>query len=91
MKNRNYKIKRHSKLQDLCVDKNFRVTKLYVEVFSFGVFRKNIQEFRNFSKQYDCINVMRMMEKLSEVATSSYFIYTRKKRGWENPEILRFY
>ena len=34
---------------------------------------------------------MRMMEKLSEVATSSYFIYTRKKRGWENPEILRFY
>ena len=34
---------------------------------------------------------MRMMEKLSEVATSSYFIYTRKKRGWENTEILRFY
>ena len=92
MKNRNYKIKRHSKLQDLCVDKNFRDTKLYVEVFSFGVFPKNIEEFRNFSKQYDCINVMRMMEKLSEVAIrSSYLIYTRRNKGWENPESLKFY
>ena len=38
VKTRNHKIKRHSKLQDLCVDKNFRVTKLYAEVFSLGVF-----------------------------------------------------
>ena len=68
----NYKVKRYSKLQDLCVDKNIRVTELYVEVFSLGFLPKNIQEFRNFCKQYDCINVMRMMEKLSEVALSSY-------------------
>ena len=91
VKTHNYKIERYSKLQDLCVNKNFRVTKLYVEVSSVGVLPKYIQKFRNFCKQYDCINVMRMMEKLSEVATSSYFIYTRKKSGWKNPEILRFY
>ena len=91
VKTRNYKIKRHSKLQDLCVDKKFRVTKLYVQVSSLGVFPKNIQEFRNFCKQYDCI-VMRMMEKLSEVAIrSSYLIYTRRNKGWENPESLKFY
>ena len=33
---------------------------------------------------------MRMMEKLYEVAIrSSYFIYTRRNKGWENPEILK--
>ena len=72
MKTRNYKIECYSKLQDLCVDKNFRVTKLNVEVSSLGVLPKNIQEFRIFCKQYDCRNVMRMMEKLSEVAVRSY-------------------
>ena len=42
--------------------------------------------------QYDCLNVMRMMEKLSEVAIrSSYFVDTRRNKGWENPEILKFY
>ena len=91
LKTRNYKVERYSKLQDLCVDKNFRATKLYVEVSSLGFLPKNIQEFRNFCKQYDCINVMRMMKKLSEVAIkSSYFIYTRRNKGWENPEILEF-
>ena len=94
VKTRIYKIS-YSKLQDLCVDKNFRVTKLYVEVFSLGVLPENIQEFRNFCKQYmlwDCINVMRMMEKLSEVAIrSSYLIYTRRNKRWENPESLTFY
>ena len=50
-----------------------------VEVSFLGFLPKNIQEFRNFCKQYDCINVMRMMEKLYEVAArSSYFIYTRR-------------
>ena len=34
VKTRNYKRKRYSKFQDLCVDKNFRVTKLYVQVSS---------------------------------------------------------
>ena len=91
LKTRNYKVERYSKLQDLCVDKNFRATKLYVEVSSLGFLPKNIQQFRNFCKQYDCINVMRMMKKLSEVAIkSSYFIYTRRNKGWENPEILKF-
>ena len=48
---------------------------LYVEVSSLGVLPKNIQEFRNFCEQYDCINVMRMMKKLSEVAiSSSYYL-----------------
>ena len=62
----NYKILRYSKLQDLCVDKNFRVTKLYVEVSSLGVLPKNIQEFRNFCKQlHKCY---KHEKKLSEVA-----------------------
>ena len=75
VKTHHYKVLRYSKLQDLCVDKNFRVTKLYVEVSSLGVLPKNIQEFRNFCEQYDCINVMRMMKKLSEVAiSSSYYL-----------------
>ena len=88
MKTRNYKVERYSKSQDLCVDKNFRVAKLYVEVSSLGFLPKNIQEFRNFCKQYDCINVMRMMEMLSEVAIrSSYFIYVRKIR---DGKILKF-
>ena len=88
VKNCNYKIERYSKLQDLCVDKNLRVTKLYVEVSSPGVLLKNIQGFRIFCKQYDCINVMRMMEKLSEVAIrSSYIIYTRRNKGGK---ILKF-
>ena len=51
VKTRNYEIERYSKLQDLCVDKNFRVTKLYVEVSFLGFLPKNIQEFRNFCKQ----------------------------------------
>ena len=35
---------------------------------------------------------MRMMKKLSEVAIrSSYFIYTRRNKEVENPEILKFY
>ena len=35
---------------------------------------------------------MRMMDKLSDVAIRSpYFIYTRRNKGWENPEILKFY
>ena len=92
LKTRDYKIGRYNKLPDLCVDKNFRVTKLYVEISSLGVLPKYTQEFRNFCKNYDCINVMRMMEKLSEVAIrSSYFIYARRNKGWENPEILKFY
>ena len=92
VKTRNYKIERYNKSQGLYVDKNFRVTKLYVEVSSLRVLPKYIQEFWNFCKQYDCINVIRMMEKISEVAIrSSYFIYTRRKKRWENPEILKFY
>ena len=91
VKTRNYKIELYSKLQDLDVDKNFRVTKLYVEISSLGVLPKNIQEFRNFCKQYDSINVMRMMEKLSEVAIrSSCFIDSKRNKGWENSEILKF-
>ena len=91
MKTRNYKIERYSKLWNLYVDKNFIVTKLYIEVSSLGVSPRNIQEFRNFCKQYDCIYVTRMIEKLSEVAIRSfYFIYKRNKR-WENSEILKFY
>ena len=32
------------------------------------------------------------MEKLSEVAVrSSYIIYTRRNKGWENPKILIFF
>ena len=55
---------------------------MFVEVSSLGVLPKNVQEFRNFCKQYDCINVMSMMKKLSEIAIrSSYFIYTRKNKG----------
>ena len=89
---RNSKIECYSKLQYLCVDKNFRVNKLYAEISSLGVLPKNIKEFRNFCKQYDCINVLRMMENLSEVAIRSfYFIYTRRNKGWENPETFRFY
>ena len=58
-----------------------RVTKLYIEISSLGVLPKSIQEFRNFCKQYDCINVTRMM-KLSGVAIrSSYLIYTRRNKG----------
>ena len=92
MKTRNYKIERYCKLQDLYVDKNFRVTKLNVEVSSLGALPKNIQEFRIFCKQYDCRNVMRMMEKLSEVAVRrSYINYTRRNKGWQNPEILIFF
>ena len=92
VKTRNYEIERYSKLQDLHVDNNFRVTKLYVEVYSLGGLPKYIQEFRNFCKQYDYIYVMRIMEKLSEVVLrNSYFIYTRRNKGWENPEILKFY
>ena len=73
-------MKSYSELQDLYVDVNFRVTELYV-VSSLGVLPKNIQEFRNFCKQYDCRNVMRMMEKLSEVTIRrSYCIYTRKNK-----------
>ena len=37
LKTLSYKIERYSKLQDLYVDNNFRVTKLYVEVSSLGV------------------------------------------------------
>ena len=89
---RNYKVERYSNLQDLCVDKNFRVTKLYVEISSLGFLPKNSKELRNFSKQYDCINVTRMIEKLPEVAIrSSYFIYTMRNKGLENPEIFKFY
>ena len=92
MKTRNYKIERYCKLQDLYVDKNFRVTKLNVEVSSLGALPKNIQEFRIFCKQYDCRNVMRMMEKLSEVAVRrSHINYTRRNKGWQNPEILIFF
>ena len=90
-KTRNHKIERYSKLQDLCGDKNFRVTKLYAEVSSLGVLPKNIQVIRNFCKHYECINVKGMMEKLFEVAIrSSYFICTWRNKGWQNPEILKF-
>ena len=92
MKARNYKIGRYSKLQDLCVEKKVRVTKLCVKVSFLGVFPNNIEEFRNFWKQYNCINVVIMMEKLSEVAIrSSYFNCTRRNKKWEYPEILKFY
>ena len=84
----NSKIERYGKLQDLCLNKSFRVIKFYAEVSSLGVLPKNIQEFRNFYKQYDCINVMLMKKKLPEV--SSYFIYTRRSKEWEYPEIMIF-
>ena len=45
VKTRNYKIERYNKSQGLYVDKNFRVTKLYVEVSSLRVLPKYIQEF----------------------------------------------
>ena len=51
VKNRNYKIERY-KLQDLDVDKKFRVTKLHVEVFSLEVLLKNAQKFRRLHIQY---------------------------------------
>ena len=74
VKTRNYKIE-HSKLQDLCTNKNFRVTKLYVEVSFLEFLPKNIQEFRNFCKQYYSINVVRMIEKVSEVAIESLILF----------------
>ena len=46
VKARNYNIESYSKLRDLCIHKNFRVTKLYVEVSSLRVLSKNLQEFR---------------------------------------------
>ena len=46
VKARDYNIESYSKLQDLCIHKNFRVTKLYVEVSSLRVLSKNLQEFR---------------------------------------------
>ena len=91
VKTHNYKTERYSKLQDLCVDKNFTVTKFDIEVSSLGVLPKYIQESRNSCEQYNCINVIRMIEKLSEIAVrSSYFIYTRRNKRWENPEVLKF-
>ena len=79
MKTRYY-VERYSKLQDLCVDKKFSVTKLYVEVSTLGVLLKNIQNFRNLCKQYDSKYVMRMVKKLSEVAMKNFFIYTRRNK-----------
>ena len=43
VKARDYNIESYSKL---CIHKNFRVTKLYVEVSSLRVLSKNLQEFR---------------------------------------------
>ena len=94
VKTRNYKVECYRKLQDLCVDKKFRVTILYVKVSSLGVLLKNIQEFRNSCKRYDCTNVMGMMScyKLSGVAIRNYyFIYTRRNKRLESPEILKNY
>ena len=79
VKTRNYKIILNYKICDKNRIKTSKVTKLYVEVSSLGFLPKNMKEFRNLCKQYDYIHVMKMMEKLSEVAIRScYFIYTRR-------------
>ena len=52
VKTGNYKIERYNKLQDLGVDKKFRVTKLYVEVSSLEVLLKNVQKFRRLHMKY---------------------------------------
>ena len=52
-----YKIERYNELQDLGVDKNFRVTKLYVEVSCLGVLLKNDQEFKRLQTAYAICNM----------------------------------
>ena len=93
VKTRNYKVERYDQLQNLCVDKNVKVTKLFVEVSSLGFLPKAIREFADFCKQFECINVTRLMYKISEVAIrASYFLYTKRNdKDWKNPEILKFY
>ena len=92
-KSRDYKIKRYSKLTDNLNDKNLNLRKMFIEVSSLGFLPKEIREFRNFCKQFDCINITRMLNKISEVTLRcSYFIYNKRNSiEWENPELLKFY
>ena len=53
---------------------------------------EHIKELKTLCRQNVDINVIRMLQKISEVAIrSTYFIYAKRNSEWTNPDMLKFY
>ena len=62
-----------------------------LEVTTLGFVTKDIARFKSVMKGLN-INTDRMISKMSEVALrATFFIYCRRNKVWENPELLQFY
>ena len=63
---------------------------IFLEVISLGFVTKNIKSFRNFPKSIN-INERYLIEKLHKVAIRcSYFIYCRRNKNWNEPNLISY-
>ena len=62
-----------------------------VEVTTLGFVSKNINRFRRLLRALD-LNEERVVKKCMEVALrASFYIYCRRNKPWNNPNLRSFY
>ena len=89
-KSHDYKETRYKEIKSelLTPPSNFQL--IFLEVTSLGFVTRNIKTFRNFLKSIN-INERYLIEKLQEVAIRcSYFIYCRRNKNWNEPNLISY-
>ena len=91
IKSREYKVNRYKNLERE-VNKNSKLSKVFVEVTSLGFVPKQNDKFFELLKSHG-INTERLSYKMSETALRcSYYLFTQRNKNWNNAtDILKFY
>ena len=85
-KSREYKETRYQEIQGELLTPKSRFNLILLEVTSLGFVTENVKLFRNFLKTIE-INETYVIGKMQEVAIkSSYYIYCRRNKVWNEPE-----
>ena len=85
-KSREYK----KEIQGELLTPKSRFSLILLEVTSLGFVTENVKLFRNLLKTIE-INETYMIGKMQEVAIrSSYYIYCRRNKVWNEPELISY-
>ena len=89
-KSREYKETRYKEIQGELLTPKSRFSLILLEVTSLGFVTENVKLFRNFLKTIE-INETYAIGKMQEVAIrSSYYIYCRRNKVWNEPELISY-
>ena len=88
---RNFKIKKNIKiLKDKVKLQSTKLKHFFLEVSSLGFIAKTSKPLEKFLLKSN-INCDRLKQKMSETAIrGSHYIYTRRNKEWNNPQIMKF-